>query len=176
MRSRARSGSSIRNEAIKILLPEKLRAAEKPMRMMGMGSQLDAFVLSMNRAAEQAAPGAERFFKDAIMSMTFEDARGILTGGDTAATDFFKRRTGAQIATSFTPVVKEAMSQTGVGKQFEAVTASPLGRLAGFDLDSYVVGKSVDGLFYVLAQEEKKIRTNPAAQVTPLLRKVFGRN
>lgn len=144
------------------------------MRVMGMGSKLDEFVLSMNRAAEKAAPGAERFFKEAITAMTIEDALGIVRGGDTAATDFFKRKTGPQITTAFTPVVKDAMNQTGVGRQFDAVTASPLGKLTGFDLDSYVVGKSVDGLFLILGQEEKKIRTNPAAQVTPLLKKVFG--
>ena len=164
-----------KNEAIRILLPERLRALDKPLRFAGMGPQLDAFVLSMNRAAEKAAPAAETFFKDAIRQMTFDDAKGILTGGNTAATDFFRRRTSDPLRTAFTPVVKGAMDDTGVGRQFNAIAASPLGKVAGLDLDGYVVTKTLDGLFWALAQEEQKIRTNPAAQVTPLLRKVFGR-
>ena len=168
-----------RNEAIKILLPEKLHPIEKGLRLVGQGQKVDDFVLSMNRAAEKAAPAASSIFQDAITKMTFEDARKILSGGDTAATAYFKEKTSDQLRTAFRPPVKAAMDETGVVQQYKAMTAQ-LPSLPfthgpqSFDLDEYVVTKTLDGLFYVLGQEEKKIRTNPAAQVTPLLRQVFG--
>jgi len=167
-----------RDEAIKILLPEKLRPIEKGLRLAGQGQKVDDFVLSMNRAAEKAAPAASSIFRDAITKMTFEDARKILSGGDTAATAYFKDKTADQLRTAFRPLVKAAMDETGVVQQYKALTGQvssfAFTRGQSFDLDEYVVTKTLDGLFYVLGQEEKKIRTNPAAQVTPLLRQVFG--
>jgi hypothetical protein len=168
-----------RNESIKILLPEKLRVVEKGLRLAGQGQLVDDFVLSMNRAAEKAAPAADSIFQDAIQQMTFADARSILTGGDTAATSYFKEKTSDQLRVAFRPPVKSAMEQAGVTQRYQAMTGQlssslPFGRAPSFDLDEYVVTKTLDGLFYVLGQEEKKIRTNPAAQVTPLLRQVFG--
>jgi Protein of unknown function (DUF4197) len=167
-----------RNEAIKILLPEKLRPVEKALRLAGQGQVVDDFVFSMNRAAEKAAPAAASIFNDAIRQMSFADARSILTGGDTAATAYFKGKTSDQLRTAFAPPVKSAMEQAGVTQRYKAMTSGlqtlPFGRSASFDLDDYVVSKTLDGLFTVLGQEEKKIRTNPAAQVTPLLRQVFG--
>jgi Protein of unknown function (DUF4197) len=167
------------NEAIKILLPDKLRPLEKGLRLAGQGPLIDEFVLSMNRAAERAAPAAGDIFKHAITEMTFDDARRILTGGDTAATQYFREHTSEQLRVAFRPPVKSAMEETGVEQKYKtmmgAVPTLPFGRgPQSFDLDEYVVGKTLDGLFYVLGQEEKKIRTNPAAQVTPLLREVFG--
>jgi Protein of unknown function (DUF4197) len=167
------------NEAIKILLPDKLRPLEKGLRFAGQGPLIDQFVLSMNRAAEGAAPAAGDIFKSAISQMSFDDARRILTGGNTAATQYFKDRTSDQLRVAFRPPVKSAMEDTGVEQKYKAMISSvpsvPFSRgPQSFDLNEYVVGKTLDGLFYVLGQEETKIRNNPAAQVTPLLREVFG--
>ena len=169
----------LKNQFIRILLPEKLRTAEKGLRMVGMGPKLDEFELSMNRAAEKAAPAARAIFKDAVMQMTFTDVRGILTGGDTAATEYFKTKTSAKLTAAFKPKVETAMAGTGVVKQYQQLTGGlqslPFGRGQNLDITDYVVGKTMDGLFYMLGQEEKKIRTNPAAQITPLLKEVFGK-
>ncbi len=168
-----------RNEAIRILMPEKLRMAEKGLRMAGMGAKIDEFELSMNRAAEKAAPAARSIFNDALSQMTFDDARKILTGGNTSATEYFKGKTSTNLATAFKPTVESAMADTGVLQQFKQLSgnipALPFGgRAASFDITDYVVGKTLDGLFHMLGEEEKKIRTNPAAQITPLLKEVFG--
>ena len=172
-----------KNAAIKILLPEKLRTAEKALRMAGLGPKLDEFELSMNRAAEKAAPAARSIFKDAVTQMTFQDVHAIFTGGNTAATDYFKSKTSAQLTAAFRPTVEATMDQTGVVKQYKALTGGLTG-LTGlfgkggqdFDITNYVVGKSLDGLFHMLGEEEKKIRTDPAAQITPLLKEVFGKH
>jgi hypothetical protein len=168
-----------KNAAIKILLPEPLRKVEKGLRLAGMGGRIDEFELSMNRAAEKAAPAARSIFKDALRAMTFDDARKILTGPDTAATDFFKEKTAEKLKLAFRPTVEQAMADVGVVQQYKQLTgglsALPFGRSQSFDITDYVVGKSLDGLFYIVAQEEKKIRTNPAAQITPLLKQVFGK-
>jgi hypothetical protein len=168
-----------KNEAIKILLPDKLKTAEKGLRLAGMGPKIDEFELSMNRAAEKAAPAARGIFKDALQQMTFDDARKILTGGNTSATDYFKAKTSEKLTASFKPTVESAMEETGVVKQYKQLTgvtqSLPFGRSQSFDITDYVVGKALDGLFFMLGQEEKKIRTDPAAQITPLLKEVFGK-
>ena len=168
------------NAAIKILMPEKLRPLEKGLRLMGKGPEIDAFVLAMNRAAEKAAPGARSIFLTAISQMTFEDARGILTGGDTAATAYFKAKTSGALRGAFQPVVENSMNQVGAVQKYQALTKQfesvPFAKKEMFDINGYVVGKSLDGLFLVLGEEEKKIRTNPAAQVTPLLKEIFGKH
>jgi hypothetical protein len=168
-----------KNEAIKIFLPDKLKTAEKGLRLAGMGTKIDDFELSMNRAAEKAAPAARGIFKDALMQMTFEDASKILTGGNTSATEYFKSKTSEKLSASFRPTVESAMQETGVVKQYQqlagGIQSLPFGRSQKFDITDYVVGKALDGLFYMLGQEEKKIRTDPAAQVTPLLKEVFGK-
>jgi hypothetical protein len=168
-----------KNQAIKILMPEKLHSLESGLRMAGFGPQVDEFVLSMNRAAEKAAPAAKQIFWDAIGQMTFEDARGILAGKETAATDYFRAKTSDRLATAFKPIVSDSMNQVGVTRQYKELVGRfqmlPFARAESFDLDKYVVGKSLDGLFYVLGQEEVKIRTNPTARVTDLLKEVFGK-
>ena len=170
----------LKNAAIKILLPEKLRSVGKGLRMVGMGSQVDALEVGMNRAAEQAAPKAKQIFVRAITRMSFSDARQILTGGDTAATDYFKRQSTDELTAAFAPIVHQAMENVGVVRQYNQLMKNPVaGSLASdksFNLDSYVVGKTMDGLFYMLGQEEKKIRSDPAAQVTTLLKEVFGQH
>ncbi len=167
------------NEAIKILMPEKLRTMEQGLRAVGYGPKIDEFILSMNRAAERAAPTAKQIFWDAIGEMTIDDTRKILNGGDTAATDYFKGKTGAKLMEAFRPTVEKAMNEVGVTRQYKELVgrfqAIPFMKSEALDIDSYVVGKATDGLFFVVAQEEKKIRTNPAARTTELLKEVFGR-
>jgi hypothetical protein len=169
----------LKNAAIKILLPEKLRSVGKGMRVMGMGQQVDSLEVGMNRAAEQAAPAARQIFVDAVTKMTITDARHILSGGDTAATDYFKSTSTEELTAAFSPIVHRAMENVGVIKQYNQLMQNPMaGRLAenqDFSIDKYVVGKTMDGLFYVMGEEERKIRKDPAAQTTALLREVFGK-
>ncbi len=167
------------NQAIKILMPEKLRTLEKGLKMVGYGPQIDEFVLSMNRAAEQAAPHAKQIFWDAIGEMTFEDAQKILSGNETAATEYFKGKTTGKLTAAFQPVVEKSMNEVGVTKQYNDLVgryqAIPFVKSEAFDINHYVVTKALDGLFHVLGEEERKIRTNPAARVTDLLKEVFGK-
>ena len=165
------------DQAIKILMPEKLRTLEKGLRAVGYGPQIDEFVLSMNRSAEQAAPAAKQIFWDALEQMTFEDARKILSGNETAATEYFKGKTTDKLTAAFRPVVDKSMNEVGVAQQYNELVGRyesiPFVKKETFDLDSYVVTKALDGLFHVLGDEEKKIRTNPEARVTDLLKEVF---
>jgi hypothetical protein len=168
----------LKNDAIKILLPEKLRTVGKGMRLMGMGAQLDDLETGMNRAAEQATPKAKLIFLNAVKRMTFDDARKILSGGDTAATEYFRQTSSRELTTAFSPIVERSMQNVGAIKQYNQVVRSvPAGgALAGqLDINKYVVGKTLDGLFYMLGEEEKKIRKNPTAQTTALLKEVFGK-
>jgi Protein of unknown function (DUF4197) len=168
----------LKNAAIKIVLPPRLETVGKGMRILGMGAKVDEFEVGMNRAAEQATPQAKQIFYAALRKMTFDDARHILTGDDTAATEYFKRTSSADLATAFSPIVHHSMAQVGVVQQYKQVIKSAPGGsvLTGqFDLDKYIVGKTLDGLFHVLGEQEKQIRKNPAAQTTELLKEVFGR-
>lgn len=168
----------LKNEAIKILLPPKLETVGRGMRMLGMGAKVDELEVGMNRAAEQATPAAKQIFLAALKKMTFDDARHILTGDDTAATEYFKRTSSPDLTAAFSPIVHRSMEHVGVVQQYDRVIQSAPGgsALAGqFDLDKYVVGKTLDGLFHMLGEEEKQIRKNPAAQTTALLKEVFGR-
>ena len=166
------------NAAIKILMPKELQSVEKGLRAVGYGPQVDAFVLSMNRAAERAAPQAKDIFVAAIGQITFADARQILAGGDTAATDYFRAKTTDSLRAAFQPVVTAAMEETGVTRQYKDLMARfqsiPFAKSYTFDLDAYVVNGALNGLFVVLGDEERKIRKDPAARVTGLLKQVFG--
>lgn len=174
-----RTDGYFKNEAIKILMPEKLRAFERGLRAVGYDKEIDEFVLRMNRAAEQAAPSAKKIFWDAIGAMTIDDARGILDGPGTAATDYFRSKTTGELTSAFSPIVHQSMSKVGLTRQYEDLFGRaqrlPFVNLEAFDLDQYVVGRALDGLFRMVGAEEKRIRTNPAARVTDLLREVFGR-
>jgi hypothetical protein len=167
------------NQAIKILMPEKLKTLETGLRTVGYGPKVDEFVLSMNRAAESAAPQAKQIFLDAIGKMSFDDARKILNGGDTAATEFFKSKTTPQLTTAFRPAVSKSMSQVGVTRRYQDLVsrfeAIPFAKSQAFDLDGYVVDKGLAGLFHVLGDQEKQIRANPSARATDLLKEVFKR-
>jgi Protein of unknown function (DUF4197) len=174
-----RTDGYFKNAAIKILLPDRLKSLEQGLRVVGFGPQVDELVLGMNRAAEQAAPGAKQIFFDAIGEMTIDDAQHILNGPATAATDYFKGKTTPKLTTAFRPVVEKSMSQVGVTQRYEDLLGRaktiPFLNAEQYDLDGYVVGKALDGLFHVVGEEEQKIRANPAARVTDLLREVFGR-
>lgn len=167
------------NQAIKILLPKNLRPLERGLGAMGYQPKIDAFVLSMNRAAEAAAPSAKRIFLDAILAMTFDDARKILSGNDTAATDYFKSKTTDQLTVAFRPVVEKTMGENSVTQQYKQLLGQaqtiPFMRSQNLDITAYVVSQALNGLFYMLGQEERKIRTDPAARTTELLKQVFGR-
>jgi hypothetical protein len=166
--------------AVKILLPGKIKTAADVLKKAGYQTEVDELILSMNRAAESAAPKARPIFEDAVKNMSFEDAQKILNGGNTAATDYFKSKTSSQLTEAFKPAVSDSMNQVGVTHAYKTMTDRytsmiPFGKVDSFDLDSYVAQKSVDGLFVKIGQEEAKIRTNPAAQTTELLKKVFGK-
>jgi hypothetical protein len=145
---------------------------------VGYGKQIDEFELSMNRAAEHAAPEAKRLFVDPIKKMSISDAQKILKGKDDEATLYFKEKTWNQLQEIFKPIVHKSMSQVGTTQSYQAleekVHTVPFTDKLNLDLDKYVTGKGLDGLFLMLAEEEKKIRQDPAARVTDLLKKVFG--
>lgn len=165
------------NQLIKIPIPENIQKTEKMLRKVGLNKEVDAFILSMNRAAEKAAPKALSFFTDAVKEMTIPDAVGILRGSDTAATDFLRSKTYDRVYGAFKPVVSSAMNDVGVTHAFKEMMDKartiPLLKREAVDLDHYVTSKALDGLFVVVGQEEKKIRKDPAARVTELLRTVF---
>ena len=167
------------NKAIKILMPERLRTVERGLRTAGYGSEVDKLVLNMNRAAELAAPSAKKIFWNAIGGMTIDDARRILGGTPTAATDYFKSKTSASLTLAFRPIVDQAMNEVGTTRQYNELLgqakAIPFLKTENYDLDRYVVGKALDGLFHMVGEEERKIRADPAARVTDLLKEVFGK-
>jgi hypothetical protein len=159
-------------------MPEKIRKVADVMAKVGYQKEVDEFVLSMNRAAEKAAPQAKAFFVDSIKQMTIEDARKILEGSDTAATDYFKSKTFGKMYETFKPEVASSMNEVGVTRSYKNMmdkyAALPFADAESLDLDRYVTTKSLDGIFYMVGQEEMKIRKDPAARVTDLLKTVFG--
>ena len=167
-----------KNPQIRIPLPKKVQKVENLMRTAGFGNQVDDFELSMNRAAERAAPKAKSIFWNAIKQMSFDDAREILDGGDNAATEYFQGKTGDRLRDVFKPIVHDTMSEVGVTRNYQRLADKarvlPFADSINLDLDQYVTDKALDGLFLVLGEEEKKIRQDPAARVTDLLKKVFG--
>lgn len=166
------------NPSIRIPLPGSIEKASALIRAAGYGDTLDRLELSMNRAAERAAPEAKAIFVNAIQEMTFQDAKSILNGRDNEATLYFQDKTSGRLSESFNPIIHSAMSEVGVTKAYQdldsQIRSVPFVGSLSFDLDQYVTTKSLDGLFFMLAQEERKIRTDPAARVTDLLKKVFG--
>ena len=167
-----------KNPKIRIPLPENVQKAEKLLRATGFGNKIDEFELSMNRAAERAAPEAKTIFWDAIKQMSFTDARQILDGPDDAATQYFQDKTSDQLQVIFKPITHQAMSEVGVTSSYQSIDDKiktiPFADQMSFDLDQYVTDKALSGLYLMLAEEEKKIRQDPAARVTDLLQKVFA--
>ena len=170
-----------KNSAIKILLPEKLQKADTIVRQLGGKELSEKLVEKMNRAAEKATPQAQEIFVTAIKNMQFEDANKILSGGDNAATTYLKENTSEELTTSFYPIVKETMGEIGAIKTYDdfvgKYSSNPLMKMTDINMDisRYVTEKTVDGLFVMVAEQEKKIRENPAARVTDLLKSVFGK-
>jgi len=167
------------NALIRIALPEQMTSVASALRTMGLGSQVDDLEVGMNRAAELAAAEAREIFWNAIAGMTVSDAFGILRGGNTAATDYFHERTSAALRTRFQPIVQQKIEEVGLSRIYSKVADTynnlPLtGTQKMVDLNEYVTDKALGGLFTVLATEEQKIRQDPVARTTELLRKVFG--
>jgi hypothetical protein len=166
------------NKDVKIPLPPRLAKAEKVLRMAGMGSQADDLVLAMNRAAEAAVPEAKPLLLDAVKSMSVEDAKKILGGGDDSVTQFFKSKTAEPLMLKFMPVVQKYTANVGLAKKYNKVAGQgvQLGLIKkeDADLDSYVARSALDGVYKIIGQEEKAIRANPAQAVGDLAKKVFG--
>lgn len=175
----SQAGGYFGNPRIRIPMPPRLKRLADTLKAMGLTRQVDEFVLSMNRAAEQAAPQATAIFLDAITAMTFEDARRILEGQEDEATRYFRAQTSARLTALFRPIVHGSMEQVGVTRLYQELTARytalPLASRPDLDLDHYVTMKSLDGLFLLVADEERRIRTDPAARVTAILQEVFAR-
>ena len=167
------------NEIIKILMPEKIQNVANVLSKVGFQKPVDDFILSMNRAAEQAAPKTAGFFVDAIKEMSFEDAGEILKGGDTAATDYFREKTSNKIYDAFKPVISSSMDEVGVTHNYKEMMnkyeSVPFVEKETLDLDHYVTNRALEGLFCMVGEEERKIRTDPAARATELLKSVFGK-
>ncbi len=166
------------NERVKIPLPDSLKRAERMMRSFGMGRQADELVLRMNRAAEAAVPEAKALLIDAVKQMSWQDAKGILTGGDDAATQYFKRTTSEPLSRRFMPIVKTAMEKVKLAETYDefAGHGARLGLVRQEDakLENYITRKTLDGLFLIIAEEERKIRRDPVGAASDILRKVFG--
>jgi hypothetical protein len=176
--SLGRTDGFFANPQVKIPLPDSMQRAEKLMRRFGMGRYADELVLAMNRAAESAVPEAKQLFVDSVRKMTLQDAKGILQGGETAGTEYFRRSTEAQLHKRFLPIVQRATDNVGLAQQYERYAekgvALGLVKKEDADLDRYVTQKALDGLFLMVAEEEKKIRQDPIAAGSAIIKKVFG--
>ena len=177
--STSRLDGYLGNQLIRISIPAQMESMASALRQVGLGSQVNELEVGMNRAAERAAAEARVVFWNAITDMTVSDAFGILNGGNTAATEYFRDRTGAALRTRFHPIVQQKIEEVGLSRIYSRIadTYNNLS-LAGtprlVDLDEYVTDRALAGLFTVLATEEQKIRQDPLARTTDLLRRVFG--
>lgn len=166
------------NPQVKIPLPETMQKAEKAMRMFGMGKQADDLVLKMNRAAEEAVPEAKTLLIDSVNKMSLADAKSILTGGDDAATQYFKKTTSTAMGAKFLPIVKKATQNVQLAQQYNKF--AEMGSQYGLvnkdqaNLEQYVTNKALDGVYLMMAEEEKAIRKDPVGQASSLIKKVFG--
>jgi Protein of unknown function (DUF4197) len=166
------------NPTVKIPLPEHLQRARTALRFMGKGDEVDALELAINRAAEQAVPQAKALLVSAVKSMSVDDAKQILGGGDDSATQFFKEKTATQLADRFLPIVRKVTDRSGLARQYNALA----GQGAAFGLikpeqatvERYVTQKALDGLYTMIAEEERRIRANPVAAGSDIIRRVFG--
>ncbi|MBC7916452.1 MAG: DUF4197 domain-containing protein [Rhodoferax sp.] len=166
------------NEKVRIPLPGYLEDAAKLMRTFGQGARIDELLTAMNRGAEAAVPLAKNLLTKAVNGMTVSDAKGILTGGDTAVTQFFAEKTRAPLGVQFLPIVTQATAKVGLADKYNQVAgrASELGLVKKEDanIQQYVTGKTLDGLYFMISEEEKKIRQNPVGYGSAILTKVFG--
>jgi hypothetical protein len=166
------------NPKVKIPLPPSLQKIEGAMRVMGMRRQADELVVAMNRAAEAAAPEAKALLVDAVKKMSVQDAKGILTGGDTAGTEYFRRSTQSQLTSRFLPIVKKATDRVGLAQQYNSIAGQ--GAALGLvkedqaTVERYVTAKALDGLYLMIAEQEKAFRQNPLGASSDIVKKVFG--
>jgi hypothetical protein len=167
-----------KNPEIKIPFPPDVKKVEDKLRQIGLGDQVDKFVMTLNRGAEDAAKEAKPIFITAIKSMTIQDAWAILRGEENAATEYLKRTTTAQLTEKFKPVIQNSLSKVNATKYYGDLVGTynkiPFVEKVNPSLDDYATGKAVDGLFIMIAKEEKNIRKDPLARTTELLKKVFG--
>lgn len=167
-----------KNPLIKIPFPPEAKQMDQTLRQIGMGSQVDAFVKTLNRAAEDAAKKAAPIFLDAITKMSITDGINILKGGNTAATEFLKKGTTASLKTQFKPVIKTSLSKVEMTKYWKPLASKynkmPFVKKMNPDLEEYVTTKSIDGLFKLIAEEEAKIRKDPKAVGSNIIQEVFG--
>ncbi|MFD2936413.1 DUF4197 domain-containing protein [Spirosoma flavum] len=168
-----------KNPLLKIAFPPEAQKVASTLRQLGLNKQVDQFELSLNRAAEDAAKKAKPVFIKAITSMSIQDAVGILRGQTDAATQYLRRTSGQQLVTEFTPIIDSTLKKNNATKYYSDLVNTynkvPFVQKVNPNLTEYATGKAVDGLFVLVAQEEKKIRENPAARVTDLLKKVFSK-
>jgi hypothetical protein len=173
-----RSDGFFGNDRVKIPLPDSLKRYERLMRGVGMGKYADELILTMNRAAEAAVPEAKVLLVDAVKRMSVQDAKGILTGGDTAGTEYFKRTTSDPLRARFLPIVQQATKRVKLAESYNnyAGQAAKFGLIGKeqANLDAYVTQKALDGLFFMVGEEEKKIRRDPVGAGTDIIKKVFG--
>jgi hypothetical protein len=163
---------------VNIPLPESLRGAEKNMRRFGMAKYADELIVTLNRAAEAAVPEAQALFIGAVREMSVQDAKGILTGGDTAGTEYFRRTTADELSARFLPIVRRSTERVGLAQKYNQYASKGVrvGLVEAQDanLDDYVTRKALDGLYFMVAEEERKIRKDPVGTASSLLKKVFG--
>ena len=166
------------NSEVRIPLPDSLQKIERGLKFMGMGDEADQLVTSMNRAAEMAVQEASPVLVDAVRQMSIQDAKGILTGGDTAATDYFRNTTSETLTTKFLPIVQQATAKVQLAEQYNSLASQgeKLGLVKPEDasIDSYVTRKALDGLFLVIGEQERAMRKDPVGAATGLARKVFS--
>jgi len=166
------------NPNVKIPLPPSLQRVESGLRVFGMRRQADELVLTMNRAAEAAVPEAKQLLVDAVKTMSVQDAKGILGGGDTAATEYFQRSTRSQLGRRFLPIVKQATDRVGLAQQYNALAgqgvALGLVKEDQGSIESYVTQKALDGLYFMIGEQEKAFRQDPVGATSDIVRRVFG--
>jgi len=166
------------NPNVKIPLPPSLQQVERGLRAFGMRRQADELVLTMNRAAEAAVPEAKQLLVDAVKTMSVQDAKGILGGGDTAATEYFQRSTRSQLGRRFLPIVKQATDRVGLAQQYNALAgqgvALGLVKEDQASIESYVTQKALDGLYFMIGEQEKAFRQDPVGATSNIVRRVFG--
>jgi hypothetical protein len=171
-------GGFLNNEKVKIPLPQNLSKVERVMRTFGMGKQADELVVTMNRAAEAAVPEAQKLLVDAVKKMSIDDAKAIITGGDDAATAYFRKNTEGALATRFLPIVKKNTEKVGLAKRYNdlAGKASQFGLIdkSQSNIETYVTQQALDGLYKTIAEQERLIRQNPVGQGSKLIGKIFG--
>ena len=173
-----RNNGYLNNDKVRIPLPDSLQKAESVMKVLGQGKSLEELRVSLNRAAEAAVPEAKVLLTDAIKNMSVTDAKGVLTGGEDSATQYFRKATGVQLHDRFLPIVSNTVNRFKLSEQYDSIagTASKAGLIGKeqANMAEYVTNKALDGLFLMIAEEEKAIRQNPVGRSSEYVRKVFG--